>query len=92
MKMLQMSALRRARLSSENLLAVNSHDHEVLQGLSFDESQFLLDHGGAHPGGGATRERCDALMCKHERARLRIATVDDESSARDGIPLRSARY
>jgi hypothetical protein len=92
MKMLHMSATRRARLLSENLLAVTSRDHEVLHGLSFDESQFLIDHGGAQPGDGAARARCDELMCRHERARLRIATADDESSASGAAPLRSARY
>jgi hypothetical protein len=71
----------RAQLAADNLLAINSHGQEVLHGLDFAESQLLVDCSGEPPSDAALRERCAELVVKHERARLRIATVDDESTA-----------
>ncbi|MDH6594961.1 hypothetical protein M2165_004850 [Variovorax sp. TBS-050B] len=71
----------RAQLAAENLLAINSHGQEVLHGLDFAESQLLVECTEASPDDAARRERCAELVVKHERARLRIATVDDERTA-----------
>jgi hypothetical protein len=71
----------RAQLSADNLLAINSHGQEVLHGLDFDESQLLVDCSEQQPADASLREQCAELVIKHERARLRIATVDDERTA-----------
>jgi len=91
MKMLRISTQRRAQLASENLLALNSRDQEILHGLSFDESQFLIDCGEDPPADTADRERCGDLIRRHERARLRIATADDEGSASEAGPAARSR-
>lgn len=83
MQMLQLSSERRARLLSHGLLAINARSQEVLQGLTFEESQFLVDFddGGQGAGDAASMERREELALRHEQARLRIARADDESSA-----------
>ncbi len=81
MQTLAISDALRAQLVADNLLAINSHGQEVLHGLDFAESQLLVDCSETQPEDPAWRERCAALMIKHERARLRIATVDDERLA-----------
>lgn len=78
---LAISEALRTQLSTENLLAINSHGQEILHGLDFDESQFLVDCKEQSPTDASMRERCAELVIKHERARLRIATVDDERVA-----------
>jgi hypothetical protein len=77
---LTISEALRNQLSAENLLAINSHGQEVLHGLDFDESQLLVDCREP-PADASTQERCAELVIRHERARLRIATVDDERTA-----------
>ena len=77
---LAMSEALRAQLTAENLLAINSHGQEILHGLDFDESQLFVDCG-ERPADASTQQRCAELVIKHERARLRIATVDDERTA-----------
>lgn len=83
MQMLQLSSERRVRLLSHGLLAINARSQEVLQGLTFEESQFLIDFDdGVHGAGDvASMERREELALRHEQARLRIARADDESSA-----------
>ena len=83
MQMLQLSSERRARLLSDGLLAINARSQEVLQGLTFEESQFLIDFddGGHRAGDAASMERPEELALGHEQARRRIARADDESSA-----------
>jgi hypothetical protein len=78
---LAISEALRNQLSAENLLAINSHGQEVLHGLDFDESQLLVDCREQPPPDASTQERCAELVIRHERARLRIATVDDERTA-----------
>jgi hypothetical protein len=78
---LRVSTERRAQLLGDNHLAINSRDQEVLCGLTFEESQFLIDCGEVPQRDTAAMDRCDDLLRKHERARLRIAIADDESSA-----------
>ena len=68
----------RAQMSAENLLALNSHGQEVLHGLDFEESQLLVDCSDRPSADASMQRRCAELVIKHERARLRIATVDDE--------------
>jgi len=83
MQMLQLSSERRARLLSDGLLAINARSQEVLQGLTFEESQFLIDFDDDDQGAAdaASMERRGELALRHEQARLRIARADDESSA-----------
>ncbi|MET3441532.1 hypothetical protein ABIC94_002290 [Variovorax paradoxus] len=78
MQTLAISEALRTQLSAENLLAINSHGQEILHGLDFDESQLLVDCKEQTPADASMQERCAELVLKHERARLRIATVDDE--------------
>ena len=78
---LAISEALRAQLAAENLLAINSHGQEVLHGLDFDESQLLVECREGPPADASMQERCAQLVIKHERARLRIATVDDERTA-----------
>ncbi|WP_431122610.1 hypothetical protein [Variovorax paradoxus] len=75
---LAISEALRAQLSAENLLALNSHGQEVLHGLDFEESQLLVDCSDRPSADASVQRRCAELVIKHERARLRIATVDDE--------------
>ena len=75
---LAISEALRAHLSADNLLAINSHGQEVLHGLDFAESQLLVDCSEQPPADASMQEQCAKLVIKHERARLRIATVDDE--------------
>lgn len=77
---LAISEALRAQLSADNLLAINSHGQEVLHGLDFAESQLLVDCSERPPTDASMQEQCARLVIKHERARLRIATVDDERS------------
>ena len=83
MQMLRISSERRARLLADSLLAINARSQEVLHGLTFEESQFLIDFddddGAADDD--PSQERRSELSLRHEQARLRIATADDESSA-----------
>lgn len=81
MQTLAISEALRTLLSAENLLAINSHGQEILHGLDFDESQLLVDCKEQSPADASIQERCAELVIKHERARLRIATVDDERVA-----------
>ena len=78
---LAISEALRAQLSSDNLLAINSQGQEVLHGLDFAESQLLVDCSERPPADASMQEHCAELVIKHERARLRIATVDDERTA-----------
>ena len=78
---LAISEALRAQLSADNLLAINSHGQEVLHGLDFAESQLLVDCSEQPPADASMQEQCAQLVIKHERARLRIATVDDERTA-----------
>ena len=75
---LAISEAQRAQLSAENLLALNSHGQEVLHGLDFEESQLFVDCSERRSADAAVQQQCAELVIKHERARLRIATVDDE--------------
>jgi len=81
LRTLAMSEALRAQLSAENLLAINSNGQEVLHGLDFDESQLLVNCREQPATDASMQERCAQLVIKHERARLRIATVDDERVA-----------
>jgi hypothetical protein len=92
MQILKVSAAQRAQLLGDSLLAINSQGEEVLHGLTFEESQFLIDCGKKPPSDAAALDRCSDLARKHEQARLRIATADDESSASEASRLRTARF
>ena len=84
MQMLRISSERRARLLADGLLAINARSQEVLHGLTFEESQFLIDFDDDDDGAAdddPSQERRSELSLRHEQARLRIVTADDESSA-----------
>ncbi|MDQ0086464.1 hypothetical protein J2W35_006846 [Variovorax boronicumulans] len=90
MQMLRISNERRARLRADGLLAINAKSQEVLHGLTFEESQFLIDFGEETPGDTPMPERLAEFALRHEQARLRIAMADDESSADEEHRLRTA--
>ena len=90
MKQLDMPDTQRAGLSARSLLAINAKGQEVLHGLSFDESQFFVDCARSMPSGAAELDRYADLSRRHEAARFKIATVDDESSGEEDGPPRLA--
>jgi hypothetical protein len=92
MQKLRISNERRARLLADGVLAINARSEEVLHGLTLEESQFLMDFGDGSPSDGTALERQGELTLRHEHARLRIATADDESSADEEHRLRPARF
>jgi hypothetical protein len=90
MQVLRISNVRRARLLADGLLAINARSQEVLHGLTFEESQFMIDFGEKGTSDAKALERSGELALRHERARLRIATADDESGADPAHRLRAA--
>ncbi|CAN7755085.1 MULTISPECIES: hypothetical protein [unclassified Variovorax] len=78
-------------MSAENTLAINASGQEVLRGLTFDESQFLIDCAGQPPK-DAAQDRGSELALKHEKAWLRIATVDEESTSDEERPPIVAKF
>lgn len=88
MKHLDISDAQRAELSGRSLLAINSKGQEVLHGLSFEESQFFVDCARQMPAGSAELDRYTDLTHKHEAARFKIASVDDESTGEEDGPPR----
>jgi hypothetical protein len=92
MQLLQIPTVQRTQLADEGLLAINSSGQEVLHGLSFEESQFLVDCAAQPANDAATLDRCNDLALRHERARLRIATVDDESTGDEERPVIAAKF
>lgn len=87
MQRLQMSSERRGRLLADGLLAINARGQEVLHGLTHEETQFLIDSDGETMS-DAMLERRGALMLRHEQARLRMATADDEASRGEAHRMR----
>jgi hypothetical protein len=78
MKMLTMPAELRRRLSSQNAMAINAKGQEVLHGLSFEESRFVVgcSGGNANDLSEKERDRYAGLILKHEQARMRSASTD----------------
>lgn len=78
MKMLRMSTALRRRLASQNAMAINAKGQEVLHGLNFEESRFVVgcSDGDALDISDEERDRYAGLMLKHERARMRSARAD----------------
>lgn len=90
MKHLDMTEAQRAEFADRSLLALNSKGQEVLHGLNFEESQFYVDCTRDLPSGGAELDRYADLSRRHEAARFRIASVDDESTGEDERPPKLA--
>lgn len=90
MKLLEMPEAQRAEMTARSALAIDAKGREVLHGLSADESQFFVDCMRESPSRQAERERCVELSVKHEAARLKIASVDDESTGEEDGPPRLA--
>jgi hypothetical protein len=80
MKLLEMPGEQRADLSARSGLAIDAKGQEVLQGLDLEESRFLVACMRETPSRAAERERYAQLKVRHEAARLRLASVDDEST------------
>lgn len=78
MKMLRMSTALRRRLASQNAMAINAKGQEVLHGLTFEESRFVVGcpNGDALDISDKERDRYAGLILKHERARMRSACAD----------------
>ncbi|MBT2303103.1 hypothetical protein J7E70_21875 [Variovorax paradoxus] len=90
MKHLEMPETQRTEFSERSLLAINSKGQEVLHGLNFDESQFFVDCARAMPSGAAELDRYTDLSRRHEAARFKLASVDDESTGEEDGPPRLA--
>jgi hypothetical protein len=90
MKLLDMSTEQRAELSARSGLAIDAKGQEVLQGLNAEESRFFAACMQQTPSKPAARERYAELMVRHEAARLRLASVDDESTGEEDGPPRLA--
>ena len=90
MKLLDMPAEQRAELSARSALAIDAKGQEVLQGLDAEASRFYLACLRETPADPEERERFAQLTVRHEAARLRLASVDDESTAQDEDPPRLA--
>lgn len=86
MKLLDMSAEQRAELAAHNALAIDAKGREVLQGLNAEESQFFVACMRETPASPDGRERYAQLTVQHEAARLKLASVDDESTGDDEGP------
>lgn len=78
MKMLTMSSELRRRLLSQNAMAINAKGQEVLHGLTFEESRFVVgcSDGNANDMSEEERDRYAGLILKHEQARMRSASTD----------------
>jgi hypothetical protein len=90
MKLLEMPEALRAELSAHSALAIDAKGREVLLGLSVDESQFFVDCMQQTPSRADEREHCAELSVRHEAARLKLASVDDESTGDESGPPRLA--
>lgn len=80
MQRLSMSREQRRRLSARNALAINAQGQEVLHGLSFEESRFLIRCATRKRLTEDERERYDALTLRHERLHFREASLDEALS------------
>lgn len=80
MQTLSMSATQRDHLSARNALAINSKGEEILHGLSFEESQFMIDCADKDADRMTQQEqdRYADLVLRHERICLKNASADDE--------------
>lgn len=80
MEMLKIPPDLRRRLQDQNALAITAKGQEVFQGLTYEESQFVVAASGekADSMSQAQRDRYAGLVLKHEQARMRRASADDE--------------
>lgn len=67
MQVLRISNVRRARLLADGLLAINARSQEVLHGLTFEESQFMIDFGEEGTSDAKALERSGELALRHEK-------------------------
>lgn len=87
MNMLEMPETLRTELQARSALAIDGRGQEVLLGMDAQESRFFVACMQQTPARPAQRERYAELKVRHEAARLKLASVDDESTGdEDGPP------
>ena len=86
MNMLEMPEAQRTELQARSALAIDGRGQEVLLGMDAEESRFFVACMQQTPSRQAQRERYAELKVRHEAARLRLASVDDESTGDEEGP------
>ncbi|VTU14958.1 hypothetical protein H6CHR_00071 [Variovorax sp. PBL-H6] len=86
MNMLEMPEAQRAELQNRSALAIDGHGQEVLLGMNAEESHFFVACMQKTPAQRAQRDRYAELKVRHEAARLKLASVDDESTGDENGP------
>ena len=86
MNMLEMPEAQRAELQARSALAIDGRGQEVLLGMNAEESRFFVACMQQTPADAAERDRYAELKVRHEAARLKLASVDDESTGDEEGP------
>ena len=86
MNMLEMPEALRAELQARSALAIDGRGQEVLLGMNAEESRFFVACMQQTPAEAAQRDRYAELKVRHETARLKLASVDDESTGDEEGP------
>jgi hypothetical protein len=86
MNMLEMPESQRAELQARSALAIDGRGQEVLLGMNAEESRFYIACMQQTPAEPAQRDRYAELKVRHEAARLKLASVDDESTGDEEGP------
>ena len=86
MNLLEMSEAQRAELQARSALTIDGRGQELLLGLNAEESHFFMACMRQTPSHAAQRDRYAELKVRHEAARLKLASVDDESTGDEEGP------
>ncbi|NDZ13803.1 hypothetical protein C7T35_37565 [Variovorax sp. WS11] len=86
MNMLEMPEAQRTELQARSALAIDGRGQELLLGLNAEESRFFIACMQRTPSRSAERERYAELKVRHEAARFKLASVDDESTGDEEGP------
>ena len=86
MNMLEMPEAQRTELQARSALAIDGRGQELLLGLNAEESRFFIACMQQMPSRSAERDRYAELKVRHEAARLKLASVDDESTGDEEGP------
>ncbi|VTU17870.1 hypothetical protein H4CHR_00073 [Variovorax sp. PBS-H4] len=86
MNMLEMPEAQRTELQGRSALAIDGRGQEVLLGMDAEESRFYIACMQQTPARLAQRDRYAELKVRHEAARLKLASVDDESTGDEAGP------
>ena len=86
MNMLEMPEAQRTELQARSALAIDGRGQELLLGLNAEESRFFIACMQQTPSHSAERDRYAELKVRHEAARLKLASVDDESTGDEEGP------